>query len=76
MLFRAYARLTGQTSDASGALDRFIDADRIATWAHDDINQVLAIGLMQGKGNGVFDPKAHTSRTEAIQAILNLLENV
>ncbi|OUS74806.1 hypothetical protein B1748_20925 [Paenibacillus sp. MY03] len=76
MLFRAFVRLTGQTSDASGALDRFIDADRIATWAQDDINQVLAIGLMQGKGNGVFDPKAHTSRAEAIQAILNLLENL
>ncbi|WP_108995455.1 S-layer homology domain-containing protein [Paenibacillus agaridevorans] len=74
MLFRAYVRLTGQTSDASEALDRFIDADRIATWAQDDINQVLAIGLMQGKGNGLFDPEAHTSRAEAIQAILNLLK--
>jgi len=49
------------------------DQASISSWAQESVNKALAAGLLQGKGNGIFDPTAEANRAETAQAILNLL---
>lgn len=49
------------------------DQASISTWAQESVNKALAAGLLQGKGNGSFDPSAEATRAETAQVILNLL---
>ncbi|GBG05792.1 hypothetical protein PAT3040_00277 [Paenibacillus agaridevorans] len=51
----------------------FKDRDEISNWAKKDVSRAIALGLMQGKGNGRFDPKSDAARSETAKAIYNLL---
>ncbi|RIX59622.1 hypothetical protein D3P08_05665 [Paenibacillus nanensis] len=50
------------------------DGSSISSWAVEGVNKAIAAGLLQGKGNGIFDPATDASRAQTAQAILSLLE--
>ena len=54
----------------------FTDAAMISDWAKDKISIVQQIGLMEGRADGSFDPKANVSRAEIAVIITRLLDIV
>ncbi|MGO4548234.1 InlB B-repeat-containing protein [Paenibacillus sp. 2TAB23] len=52
------------------------DGSSISSWAVEGVNKAIAAGLLQGKGNGIFDPASNANRAEAAQAILNLFNKL
>ncbi|WP_055108870.1 NPCBM/NEW2 domain-containing protein [Paenibacillus ihumii] len=73
MLMRAYAVLheTGESATTAAAA-AFDDASRIAPWAMDDVKSAAALGILKGRGSKLFEPKAPTTRAEAVAAIQRL----
>lgn len=49
-------------------------SDLNTSYAADAIKQAAQAGMINGKGNGSFDPKANSTRAEALQIILNTLK--
>lgn len=74
MLVRAYELAAGSAAAGNVNAPDFKDAQQISGWARTGVNQAVAIGLMQGKGEGRFAPGSHTTRAETAQAIYNLLQ--
>ncbi|WP_256759572.1 S-layer homology domain-containing protein [Cohnella sp. WQ 127256] len=68
-------------------LSRIVDLNNVAkdttkgnfndlngAYAADEIKAAAQAGIVSGKGNGRFDPKNNSTRAEALQIILNVLE--
>lgn len=74
MMVRAYKWNGGKltTAGPSGMSDQM----QISKWAVNDVNEAVALGLMNGQGNGKFAPKSNTTRAESAQAMLNLLNKL
>ena len=51
------------------------DQAQISKWAVNEVNEAVALGFMNGHGNGIFAPKSNMTRAESAQAMLNLLNN-
>ncbi|BBH24731.1 hypothetical protein Back11_60760 [Paenibacillus baekrokdamisoli] len=51
----------------------FKDSVKISSWAVDAVGFALANGLIKGDGSGMFIPKGMTTRAEAAQMLVNLL---
>jgi hypothetical protein len=49
-------------------------ADLEDSFASDAIKQAAEAGIINGKGDGKFDPKSNSTRAEALQVILNTLK--
>lgn len=50
----------------------FEDFDEVADWAKDAVEKAGKLGLMNGDGDGNFNPKANLTREEAAQLVVNL----
>lgn len=74
MLYRAY-QTKGDASSLEEAPD-LKDKQKISSWALQEVNEALALGLMKGHANGMFTPQAKTTRAESAQAMLNLLDRL
>jgi len=72
MMVRAYAYVQGTNPSAAQA-PGYRDMDQISGWAQDAVLRAQAIGLMKGRSNNLFDPRAYVTRAEGAQAIWNLL---
>ncbi|EFM10061.1 S-layer domain protein [Paenibacillus curdlanolyticus YK9] len=78
MLMRAY-RLTNakdaasDEADASDALSGFRDGASVSSWAADDVQQALALKLVQGRAAGEFAPQSQATRGEAAMMLYNAL---
>lgn len=72
MLLKAYSIKTG-SSAASEEPVPFIDSDKIDEWAMESIQSAHKLGLIQGREQNRFAPKAYMTRAEATQAIYRLL---
>ncbi|WP_214628701.1 S-layer homology domain-containing protein [Paenibacillus agaridevorans] len=66
------ARLLGAKAPTGQAVS-FRDEADIAEWARLLVGEAAQLGLMRGRGDGMFAPKGVASRAEAAQAIYNLL---
>lgn len=73
MLVRAYAYMTQQSVSADDKLQAYSDREAVSAWARTEVNQAIALGLMQGKKRGVFDPSSSVVRAETSQALFNLI---
>jgi len=51
----------------------FNDEEKISIWAKESIKLIQSLGLIQGKGNNNFDPKATSTRAEVAIIIQRLL---
>lgn len=52
-----------------GAELEFSDADEISDYAKDAVSALFALGVINGKGGGVFDPFGNATRAEAAKII-------
>lgn len=77
VIFAKYQAMLGDeiTPEAlAGAEMPYADADEIASWARDSVLACTQKGLLRGKGNSLFDPKAETTRAEAATVLVKLAE--
>ncbi|MGI2293522.1 glycoside hydrolase domain-containing protein [Paenibacillus sp. GXUN7292] len=72
MLKRALEWQTKQAIQASEA-QSYADDAQISAWAKEAIRALAEQGIMIGRGNNNFAPKASVNRAEAAQAIFNFL---
>lgn len=59
---------------ASGTTLNFNDADKVSSWALDAIRWATENSIINGKGNGILDPKGFATRAEVAQMLKNYLE--
>ena len=59
---------------ASGTLDGFTDAGQISNYAVDAMHWAVEQGVVNGKGNGVLDPKGSAVRAEAAAMLMRYLQ--
>ncbi|WP_169833035.1 S-layer homology domain-containing protein [Geosporobacter ferrireducens] len=72
MILQAYELKIGEkVEDAEEAT--FADEEQISAWAKENVNKVVAVGLMKGRAEDQFAPKGITNRAEGAQVIFNLL---
>lgn len=69
MLWRIFhlTGLYGQLPVGEGVA--FTDNDKVAPWASEAVDYISAVGLVNGKGGGRFDPQGVTTREAAIVLI-------
>jgi hypothetical protein len=72
ILMRAYRLQQGSIPAAAGSLS-IKDAGDISGWAADQVAEAAALGLVKGRADGTFAPKAPATRAEAAQMLLNYL---
>jgi hypothetical protein len=60
----------------SGKTTSFADDSEIPSWASPFIAHAVEVGIMQGRGNNRFVPKANATRAEAVTLILTLQSSV
>ncbi|MBP1994546.1 S-layer homology domain-containing protein [Paenibacillus eucommiae] len=68
MLYRVF-HLTGKFPQGASQTVVFSDEGKIASWAADAVSYIASAGIVQGKGNGIFDPLGSATREEAIVLI-------
>ncbi|MNB80239.1 Pullulanase precursor [compost metagenome] len=73
MLIRALEVKQGQKVSLSSASAGFTDAGSISAWAAAYVNAAVELGLVQGRDNNRFAPKANMTRAESAQVIYKLL---
>ncbi|WP_158560834.1 lamin tail domain-containing protein [Paenibacillus contaminans] len=73
MMMRAYAQLVGHPANKVRDAD-FADWGSLSEWAQDAVGQAKALGILEGRGGGVFAPKATLTRAESAKLILELLK--
>ena len=72
-----YARMLGMDTTAqTSELDVFSDGATTHAWAASDMAWCVQNGILQGKGNGVLDPRSEATRAEVavmLQRFVNLI---
>lgn len=73
MLMKALMK-SGMQLDETGASGAgFTDAGHISEWAQTYVAQAVELGLLQGRGNGVFAPDEQATRAEGAKVIYMIL---
>ncbi len=67
-----YANYSGVTLTAKSEPTAFADASKISSYAYESVVTCQKAGLVQGRGNGKFAPKAEATRAEVAQILKNL----
>lgn len=75
ILYR-YAQYKGYDVSAKADLNKFTDADEISNYALEALQWANAEGLINGKGDGVLDPRGQASRAEAAAILMRFIEDV
>ena len=75
ILYR-YAQYKGYDVSAKADLNKFTDADEISNYALEALQWANAEGLINGKGDGVLDPKGQATRAEAAAILMRFNEVV
>ena len=73
ILYR-YAQYKGYDVSAKADLSKFTDVDEISGYALEPLQWANAEGLINGKGNGVLDPKGQATRAEAAAILTRFCE--
>ncbi|OKP72279.1 hypothetical protein A3842_22770 [Paenibacillus sp. P3E] len=72
LLIKAYEYKAGKAA-SRGGLQNLTDSALISVWAKSQVAQAVAHGIMQGIGDGRFDPQGLVSRAQSTQAMYNFL---
>lgn len=54
----------------------FADGSVVSSWAKEAVEAMYQAGILNGKGNGVFDPRGTATRAEVAQMMMNFLEAI
>ena len=60
--------------EPSMRVEEFKDADEISDWAKDGIQTCLDMGIMNGVGDGLFDPQGTVTREQLATTLARMLE--
>ena len=52
------------------------DADQVSSWAIEAVEAMYKAGILNGRGDGVFDPKGTATRAEVAQMLMNFMEAI
>ncbi|WP_409344764.1 lamin tail domain-containing protein [Paenibacillus sp. MBLB4367] len=72
MLMRAYGQLVQHPANAKGTA--FADQSSISEWAKEAVSLAKALGILEGREDGAFAPKASLTRAETAKLIIELLK--
>ena len=64
-------RYQNRPAAAEPDLSAFTDADMISGWAKEAFEWAVSVGVINGKGNGILDPKGTATRAEVAQIVMN-----
>ena len=64
-------RYNGKPAAKNADLSIFTDADKISDWAKDAFEWSISVGVINGKGGGILDPKGTATRAEVAQIVMN-----
>ena len=69
-----YAEYKGITALRIGSDDRFADDETISEYAWESVYKARNAGLVNGKGEGNFEPDSHASRAEAATIMMRFMK--
>ena len=75
MLMR-YAQFKGYDTSAREDLSAFKDAASVRSWALDAMQWGVSVGLIQGVGGGLLDPRGDSSRAQVATILMRFRENI
>lgn len=75
MLYRAMQSL-GLDVSAIREYEGFLDADAVAQWAAEAVETLYCRGVINGMGDGTFQPAANSTRAQAAQMIYGVVGGV
>ena len=75
ILYR-YCNSKGINLPATRSSDSFTDNGSISSWATEAIDAMYKAEILNGKGNGIFDPQGKATRAEVTQMMMNFLESI
>jgi hypothetical protein len=73
VIFLRYLSYKGYELKNINPKDSFDDQDGISSWALDAVSICQQSGLILGKGNNLFDPKASATRAEVSTVFYRLI---
>ncbi|CAH1192129.1 hypothetical protein PAECIP111891_00211 [Paenibacillus allorhizoplanae] len=73
LLVRAYEYLNGSYTSIKSKLDDYADQSEISTWALEDVNKAIELGILSGISNERFSPSSIALRKETAEALYNFL---
>jgi hypothetical protein len=74
MLYR-YAQTKGYDVSTRGDLSSFTDADQVSSWATEQFQWAVGIGLIQGDGTGILNPGGNAQRLQIAIMIERFFNN-
>jgi hypothetical protein len=69
-----YAKYKGFDVSKSSKLLDFTDGKDVSNWALEQVKWAVGTEIMNGKGNGILDPKGFTTRAEVCAMMLNFMD--
>ncbi len=63
-----------QTDEFTSVIDSFTDKDSISDYAYEAIDYLTGIGVINGKGNGILQPRATCTRAEAAKMVYEIIK--
>jgi len=73
VIMARYLDYTDTELTAKNSQTAYADDAAISSWAKDAVYRMQSSGLMQGKGNNLFDPQGQVTRAEAAMLVMRLL---
>lgn len=75
ILYR-YCNSKGINLPATRSSGSFTDSSSISFWATEVVDAMYKAEILNGKGNGIFDPQGKATRAEVAQMMMNFLEAI
>ena len=69
-----YAKYKGYDVSKSSKLLDFTDGKDVSNWALEQVKWAVGTEIMNGKGNGILDPKGFATRAEVCVMMLNFMD--
>jgi len=76
VMFANYQNFSGQTPANVFGEKTFADKNSISTWANDAVNKLVMQGIISGKPDNMFDPKATATRAEFATVLMRYIESI
>lgn len=73
LLVRAYEYINGSYKAIDRKLDDYTDHSDISTWAVEDVNKAIELGILSGVSNERFSPSSTALRMETAEALYKFL---
>jgi len=72
-IFSRFMKYKGITVEGKAASPKFDDSNKISPWSREAVDFCRQAGLIQGKGNNLFDPLGISNRAEGATTFMNLI---